>query len=111
MGVRGQTSKFKEINNMYIENKYNRFLNSEWWKMVRNRKYSLFEKKCEKCSSEKNLNIHHASYLNTYAGRINKAIKHTNTLCRECHHEFHKKYGVKKDMRKETKKFITGWGF
>lgn len=90
----------------YIPNKYNRFLKSEWWKTIRNRRFFKSGKICSACRSVKNLHIHHTSYELLYAGRLCKAVKYTCVLCRDCHYEFHNRFETKKDMREETNQFI-----
>ena len=50
-----------------------------WKKMKRNRK-----KKCEECTSTKNLTIHHIDF-----NRYNNNIDNFQTLCESCHNNKH----------------------
>jgi hypothetical protein len=88
-----------------MKNKYNRFLSSEWWKYLRNKRLrkGAF---CEICNTKTNLQIHHASYENLYKGRASKAIKYTHVLCGDCHHGFHKENKLERDMINATQEYI-----
>lgn len=83
---------------------YNNFLKSDWWKYLRDKKLKK-HKSCYVCGNKKFLQIHHYHYRYKYNGSAKKAIEDTHVLCSSCHKEFHRIYGVKKDMTKEMKAF------
>lgn len=88
-----------------MKNKYNRFLSSEWWKHLRERKLHK-KSECEICNTTYNLHIHHASYENLYKGRATTALKDTHVLCKDCHYAFHQTYQLERNMVKQTRSFI-----
>lgn len=85
--------------------KYNKFLRSEWWKDLRQRKLGN-KNVCDVCKSYGKLHIHHFNYRYKYSGSVKRAIQDTKVLCSKCHYEFHKRFGVKKDMTKEMHIFL-----
>lgn len=88
-----------------MKNKYNRFLNSEWWSYLRKKRLrkGAF---CEICNTKENLHIHHASYENLYQGKAGKAIRDTHVLCKDCHYAFHKEHKLERNMIEQTRNFI-----
>lgn len=86
--------------------KYNKYLSSEWWKFVRQKAVNRGKGRCIICRSEKRIHVHHFHYRYKYSGSASKAVKDTVLFCGGCHNAFHKKYGSKKDMTRETKFFI-----
>lgn len=90
---------------MNTKETYHKFIKSEWWRYLRNKRISR-NKFCEACGNKKYLNVHHANYETKYRGQAKVALKNTFVLCSNCHNEFHKHYGVKNDMIKETINFI-----
>ena len=76
-------------------------LSKEWWKR-RFLFYKKFGKKCAACRSEKNLNVHHATYQNL--GR--EKDEDLFALCKNCHKEYHDLFGVQSNMLRKTHKFI-----
>ena len=85
--------------------KYNKYLASNWWKSLRERRLKR-NRWCEACGSNRNLQIHHYNYEYKYSGTPSKAIKHTKVLCSSCHQGFHIRFGVKLDMTEEMISFI-----
>ncbi len=68
--------------------KYHQYLNSDEWKIKR---LEVINKKwcnCEKCWSDKDIQIHHWTYRRLYK----EEIKDLFVLCNNCHYELHKKY-------------------
>jgi len=51
---------------------YNKFLQSEWWKYLRQEKLKK-ENCCYFCKSKSNLQIHHYNYKYKYSGSKTKA--------------------------------------
>ena len=66
---------------------YDEFLQSSYWKKVREIKLKKAGKKCEVCGSRKNLDVHHNSYA--HHGEEHKHLEDLVVLCRECHTLFH----------------------
>lgn len=86
---------------------YKSYLTSDWWKEIRKRTLQKFNFKCCACGTKENLHVHHSSYRYKNSPRMDKAMKDVVLLCNYCHQDFHKKYGVKSNMIKETQKFIA----
>jgi hypothetical protein len=66
---------------------YKDYLQTEWWKSVRQKalKRSLF--RCQLCNNPEKLNVHHRSYENIGNEKDCDLI----TLCQWCHAKFHDK--------------------
>jgi 5-methylcytosine-specific restriction endonuclease McrA len=61
---------------------------------------------CQKCSQKGGkLNPHHIFNFSTYLD-LRFAIDNGITLCKECHREFHKKYGYRNNTREQLEKFF-----
>lgn len=71
------------------ESRYNQELRDPKWKAKRTEIVNRDKKKCTKCKSVKELNVHH-----TYYTKGAKAWEYPNeslvTLCRSCHEKLHK---------------------
>lgn len=79
--------KYKEINKNYFRKHKAKIIDKH---RVRNNAYKFFRKRillerkvCEKCGSNKNLDLHHKEYIN----KPDKVM----LLCRLCHTELHNK--------------------
>lgn len=90
---------------MSIKSTYHKFINSPWWRLLRQKRIQK-NKCCQACGSSEYLHVHHANYETKYKGEPKLALKDTFVLCGHCHCEFHKQYGVKTNMVKETLMFI-----
>lgn len=93
MKVNQSLNQFKARNKRLRKHQiiYLEFLKSDNWKETR--KYFLsFEKnkKCYICKSDKNINVHHVSYVNIFVPSLRKRALHLVTLCQDCHHFVHK---------------------
>lgn len=64
---------------------YQEYLLSEFWEQKRKWILECFENKCSKCSSTKNLQVHHLNYNNIGNEGGNDVI----ILCRKCHKKEH----------------------
>lgn len=73
---------------------YKEYLSSEHWKKFRKETYSK-RKMCQKCTSKKNLNIHHITYVNLWKETQEDVL----VLCNECHFRGHKKPKFIKRMK------------
>lgn len=78
--------KTKPLTNKKQE--YQEFLETDYWKNVRETKISMSGYKCQLCGSKSNLNVHHNSY--EHHGQEHKHLEDLVVLCRECHEVFHK---------------------
>lgn len=79
---------------------YQEYLNSDYWKGIREEVYKRDDYKCRMCSSNKNLCVHHRNYNNIG----NENLDELSTLCKDCHETFHKNKTVKIKPKKKTKK-------
>lgn len=93
----------KSKNPKTLKEKYDKYINSFYWRKRRELYFSLHQKKCSKCNSIKNIVLHHGTYINLR----NEKDDDLFALCRECHNNLHKKYGVKEDMILETIAYIN----
>ena len=66
---------------------YKEYLESDYWKGIREEVYKRDGYKCRLCNSEDNLHAHHRTY--EFLG--NENLDDLITLCRKCHNIFHKK--------------------
>lgn len=89
-----------------MSTKYNNFLDSWWWKHLRDKEVKRQGNKCKACGNKKFLHLHHFNYRYKYSGKTSKVTKDTVVLCSGCHKLFHELNGVKKDMKKQTFDFI-----
>ena len=67
---------------------YKDFLNTDYWKAVRNERLFRDGYKCSYCGSEDNLQVHHITYKNH--GNEHSHMDDLITLCIDCHKEYHK---------------------
>lgn len=65
---------------------YNVYLQGDHWKNFREKTIKE-RKKCEHCGTEKNLIVHHKSYLNLGSEKPEDVL----VLCDDCHREVHEK--------------------
>ena len=61
---------------------------------------------CQKCEQRgEKLHAHHIFNFATYLD-LRLAIDNGITFCRECHREFHKKYGIKNNTKEQLEEFL-----
>jgi DNA-directed RNA polymerase subunit M/transcription elongation factor TFIIS len=60
---------------------YNNYLNTKWWKFKRIQKLKSVQFICEKCGSNKKLNVHHLHYNTLYREKDIDLM----VLCDNCH--------------------------
>lgn len=84
-----ETFFLQKDNKTQVQKKYEDFLQTDYWKMVREIKLQQSENKCQVCGSKSNLNVHH----NTYAhhGKEHLHLADLVVLCKDCHSLFHHK--------------------
>lgn len=70
--------------------KYKDFLNTNYWKKIKEYKKYRSNYSCELCSTQNNLHVHHKTYKN-HGYEIHKEIIYNDlvVLCEDCHHKFH----------------------
>lgn len=88
---------------MNYKEKYDRFIKSDWWKYIRDKKVKSAGK-CFICGNRYSLNLHHAGYKNLWKGKKSDALKDTFVLCRDCHmtvHIIQKEQGLNYEKTKE----------
>jgi 5-methylcytosine-specific restriction endonuclease McrA len=81
--------EYPEAINTNITMKYEEFLQTPYWVVIR--EYVLFKwnNKCAFCGSSENLNVHHRTY--EHRGREHTHISDLVVLCNSCHAKFHDK--------------------
>lgn len=85
-------------------NKYKIYINSIHWENRKNSYWQNHKRECAKCQSIKIVQLHHCFYRNGHYGK--EPDEDLIPLCQNHHKEFHEKYGVKKNMKRETQEFI-----
>lgn len=78
--ARKQNEQRKE----YIQ-KYHDYLRSEQWEAIRDVVIKDRNRKCERCGSKKNLQVHHKTYERIF----NEDLSDLELLCRPCHKKEH----------------------
>ena len=77
------------------------------WRLWREAVYARDNWTCQKCGDDKggNLNPHHIQNFADYP-ELRFAINNGITFCRECHIEFHNKYGRKNNTKEQIEEFL-----
>ena|ERR1041385_6770925 len=79
---------------------YSQYLITQHWQDLRQRLFNVRGKKCERCDSEKEIEIHHKTYE-----RIGKEeLSDLLILCRTCHGEEHAKLKLER-MKRRVRRF------
>lgn len=68
---------------------YPEFLDSEWWKTVRDYVREIRGHRCELCASPNRLHVHHKTYK--HHGAEHRHLDDLILLCSDCHAKFHNK--------------------
>jgi hypothetical protein len=74
------------------------YLKSDHWKQLKAKKL-LANPLCERCGSNKFLDVHHLDYKNLY----DVLLTDLETLCRHCHHEDHERAREEKRIEESKK--------
>ncbi len=84
-----------------MTNKYKEYLLSDEWAAIRNDLYTVRGRNCERCGSDKNLQVHHKNYKNIF----HEEPSDLEILCNGCHF---KEHGLDKKAKKVkmSKRFI-----
>lgn len=89
-------------------NDVNDSIRKSWkYKEWRNAVYQRDGFKCRKCGDNGILNAHHILNFSTYED-LRFDIDNGITLCKDCHREFHKMYGLRNNTRKQLDEFLQG---
>lgn len=98
--------KVKNISNRKERNRcpreYKLYIISKWWDIRKNEYYQKYPRICSACGSTAFIVLHHLFYGN-YSREKDEDL---TPLCSSCHHEFHRTYLLKRNLRKSTKYFI-----
>lgn len=73
---------------------YNRYLESLWWKTIRNERLRVDNYTCVVCKSKSKLQVHHITYKSLYGEDV---LNDLMTVCNKCHERIH---GIKKKKKK-----------
>lgn len=88
---------------------YHKDLESDQWKVKREKILSRDGYKCQWCGSKTNLQVHHKYYNKYPNGERVRAWDYPDsaliTLCRSCHKRYHQVYQVNSYYRKYGKHF------
>lgn len=86
-----EVKKFAEGNELLMSQlrsmKYTYFLNTRYWKTVRNKVIELSGGKCSICGNTRFLNVHHKTYKNHGSEIFH--LEDLVVLCRNCHEKLH----------------------
>lgn len=67
------------------KNDYEKYLESPWWKVRRNRALSAANWKCSRCPARRNLEVHHLTY-ERLGSELDSDLE---VLCQDCHTGHH----------------------
>lgn len=96
--------KFHKNKPRQIIRSYKIYIKSPLWIKRKNRYFNRHGKKCEACNKPKYVTLHHMAYRQNYGDEPDSELV---ALCGRCHNEFHKQFGVSKDMIQNTKYFVA----
>jgi len=88
-----------------VPTNYHTYIKSKFWKR---RKIELFKtrsKLCDKCGSNKNIQVHHLKYDYLQFGK--EKDSDLAILCNDCHELFHSRYGVKHSCHSDYIEFLA----
>ncbi len=84
-----------------MDEDYKKYLKSEKWFLKREALFVDRGKKCERCGSKENIQVHHIHYRNIYFENLEDLM----VVCKSCHRKIH---GIvdkeKKPIHKRNKK-------
>lgn len=75
--------------NLLVTMRYNDFLKTVYWYIVRKHFLKKYGEQCFICNSTEYLNVHHRTYKNH--GREHEHLEDLVVLCKDCHAKFHDK--------------------
>lgn len=76
-------------------NDYNRYLKSDYWQKIRDKKLEEAGYQCQFCYSKEDLHVHHLTYDYLCQERLSALI----VLCETCHSKIHNKHKNKQGKR------------
>jgi 5-methylcytosine-specific restriction endonuclease McrA len=80
---------------------YKKYIESPFWTQRKNDYYKIHGRTCAICKSVEKMSLHHLKYGKYGEEKDCDLIP----LCWNCHGDFHKRYGVKKNSHKDFKDF------
>ena len=81
--------------------------NSVPYREWRNKVYKRDDWTCQKCNEKGGrLHVHHIKQFSEYE-KLRFKINNGITLCKKCHNEFHRKYGIKNNNNEQVKEFLS----
>ena len=93
---------FKSLKTRFLNSMlYPAYLNSPYWRGLRDRIKKNAGHKCQICNSNKSLEVHHRTYDNR--GDLDNEIKDLVCLCKECH-EWYREKNKKSELNTTTSK-------
>jgi len=80
------SKKEKKLNTFFLGPRskpigYRKYISSHEWRKKRERAFEILGKKCNRCGSTVNLEVHHRDYDNLY----NETITDVEIVCGRCH--------------------------
>lgn len=101
--IKKEQEQYRKYKNR-VPKQYKVYIKSHWWDKRRAEFFKRYGRKCALCRSSKFVQLHH-SFYGEYGFEKDE---HLVPLCQPHHFLFHKEIGkVKKDMTKETLKFLA----
>jgi 5-methylcytosine-specific restriction endonuclease McrA len=84
-----------------MDDEYKAYLNSKEWFAVRESLFVVRGKKCERCGSKENIQVHHIHYRNIFREQLEDLM----VVCKDCHRKIHglNKEGHKPNTKKKKK--------
>ena len=84
--------------------KYQKYLNSKYWKRLKSKYYEIRPKKCSVCGNSYP-ELHHLSYKNLRKESSSDLVP----VCRTCHQNIHNSlYGYKKSLKNSALAYANG---
>ena len=90
-----------------MDNEYKEYLKSDKWKAKRESLFLHRGKRCERCGSVENIQVHHIHYRNIFVEELEDLM----VVCKACHRKIHgfdkPKVNTNKKGKKKKKKKLT----
>lgn len=91
-----------------MDDEYKSYLKSKEWFSVRESLFLIRGKRCERCLSTENIQVHHIHYRNIFREKLEDLM----VVCKDCHRKIHglNSSGHKpnpKNKKKQKKKKLT----
>ena len=90
-----------------MDDEYKSYLKSKEWLAVRESLFLVRGKKCERCRSVDNIQVHHIHYVNIFREQLEDLM----VVCKDCHRKIHglnsSGHKPKKSKRPKKKKLTS----